>query len=339
MKKIMAIFAILLLAVPLVLAFSNGTPDSVMKKALKNYDKHESKGRLMRELKSSSEVSDVTEFGEDITVYFKDGRTSVIIGSTFFGRPNTPPGLLKKEDPVDPPEPTPVEFYPGDLTAIILDPFEWEGSVFSNPALIASITADLESEGYTVEYYANSVDPEDNLFGLNEMKTIMNKGVVYNRGHGGVAGDGNVVVLTNECYDDSTPGSYPDDYADGLIYQCWIRDLQGYIHGKICYTPAFVTTYYSEDNTMPNSLVYMETCSGLANPTMADAWTSVGAGSYLGWSGTVSVTGGDTAAQQNFQDLTVGDMSVVDTVTSTPTDGRGRNKVVLGFEGLSDLGL
>jgi len=352
-------------------------PKEVLLENLNKYDiwkakdgTEKARGRLVENFRRAREVESVYGKLGDITVNFKNGEKHIILGGTldrdvsgneYFGKPGTEcgngvcePSENKNNCPDDCLDDTTTTTSttttsissstttsqsstttldkPYEGTAVIFDPFRWEGEVFENPELIYSVTEDLESEEYTVNYYQND------KVTLELVKTAMSTGVVYNRGHGGVAEDtGEVVIVLYETFNEKAyKEKYPDDWDNGRFYSCTIRDLNGYYHHKICYNPKFVDHYYS---SLPNSLIYMESCEGLNNPSMANAFTSSGAATYVGWTQSVTVTGGDAAAEENFEDLTAWDQTVHKTVSETPEDGHGRWAAKLEYEGNGELGL
>ncbi len=215
--------------------------------------------------------------------------------------------------------------YPTNSSAVLLDPFDWQGGVFHNPGLFNSIKSDLQSAGYSVTYYKN------NQVTISLIETKLDSGVVFNRGHGGYdSSTRQVIICSGERW---SANKYTTEQANGWVVRAWIEH-NGQYYDFFTYTPGLIENYYSD---LPNSLIYMESCEGLKNSSMADAWLGAGAGAYMGWTKSVLVTYGDSTAEENFHDLCINGLSVCECVAKgyrSPYTGAR-----LGYEGTGTLGL
>ena len=258
------------------------------------------------------ENSDMTVigFGEKSVLLLGEGDTlgSSGTGTVFFGKPPS----------CDPPD-----TWPTQSSAILLDPFEWQGGVFSNPELFNAIKSDLQSAGYSVTYYKNT------QVTISMIETKLDTGVVFNRGHGGYdSSTGNVIICSGERWSSS---KYTYEQSQGWVIRAYILH-NGQYYDFFTYTPGLISNYYSD---LPNSLIYMESCEGLKNSTMADAWLGAGAGAYMGWTKSVLVVDGDEAAEENFHDLCINGLSVCQVVAK----GYSSVGAKLRYEGTGTLGL
>ena len=258
-------------------------------------------------------VKKVTIQNHDMTVEFTDGHKVVILGHTeqaTFGKPAGTPGN-------GPPSSgggsggTTVTSVPNSNKALILDPFEWEGGVFSNPDLMSAVENDLQNAGYTYTYLAN--DKVTLSVIENDLATY---GVIYNRGHGGTSGN-TVVISTGEAWTSDTTTKYSTEYNNDEIVEVAIQDLNGNYHYFIAYTPKLIQDHYTN---LPNSLVYMESCESMKFSNMGDAYVGAGAGAYMGWDKSVSVSYGDDSTNTIFDMLCLQGKSVDDVVNAIGPD-------------------
>ncbi len=256
-------------------------------------------------------VKKVTMQNHDMTIEFKDGHKVVILGHTeqaTFGKPAGTPGN-------GPPSggsgggSTTVTSIPNSKQALILDPFKWEGGVFDNPSLMSAVEQDLQNAGYTYKYLS---DTQVTLSVIeNDLATY---GVIYNRGHGGTSGN-TVIISTGEEWTGDTTTKYSTEYNNDEIVEVAISASDGY-HYFIAYTPKLIQDHYT---SLPNSLVYMESCESMKFSNMGDAYVAAGAGAYMGWDKSVSVTYGDDSTNTIFDMLSTGS-SVDDVVNAIGPD-------------------
>lgn len=257
--------------------------------------------------------------GSDITVIGYGGKSVLLLGepdtlgsssgtATFFGKP---PGCGSPDT------------WPTNSSAILLDPFEWQGGVFSNPELFNAIKSDLQSAGYSVSSYKNT------QVTISLIESRLDTGVVFNRGHGGYdSSTRQVIICSGERWSSS---KYTYEQSQGWVVRAWIEHY-GQYYDFFTYTPGLISNYYSD---LPNSLIYMESCEGLKNTSMADAWLGAGAGAYMGWTKSVLVVDGDAAAEENFHDLCINGLSVCQVVAK----GYISIGAKLKYEGTGTLGL
>jgi len=273
-------------------------------------------------------VKKVSLENRDMTVEFNDGHKVVILGHTenqaTWGKPSGTPG--KGHGHGGGGGGTNVTQTPDPKKALILDPFDWEGGVFHNPDLMNNVEGYLQSAGYTCTYLKNS------QVTLSVIENdLAQYGVIYNRGHGGTSGR-TVIISTGEEWTDTTTQTYSDEYNNGEIVEVAISASDGY-HYFIAYTPKLIQHHY---NNLPNSLVYMESCESMKFSNMGDAYVGAGAGAYMGWDKSVTVTYGDSTADTSFQMFSTG--SSVDDVANAfgPDPSTHAN---LKYVGAGDLGL
>ena len=275
-------------------------------------------------------VKKVTIENRDMTIEFNDGHEVVILGHTeikgkaTWGKPAGTPGN-------GPPSSggggsTTVTQVPNSKKALILDPFVWEGGVFDNPSLMSDVENNLTAAGYTYTYLKN-----DKVTLSVIEYDLANYGVIYNRGHGGTSGK-TVIISTGEAWTSDTTTKYSNEYNNGEIVEVSISASDGY-HYFIAYTPKLIQDHYTN---LPNSLVYMESCESMKFSNMGDAYVGAGAGAYMGWDKSVTVTYGDSTADTSFQMFSTG--SSVDDVANAfgPDPSTHAN---LKYVGAGDLGL
>ena len=260
--------------------------------------------------------------GFDMTVIGYGGKSILLLGeSDTLGSSSGSDALFFGK----PPQCGPPETWPTNSSAVLLDPFDWQGGVFHNPDLFNAIKSDLQSAGYSVTYYKNT------QVTISSIETKLDAGVVFNRGHGGYdSSTGDVIICSGERWSES---KYTTEQANGWVIRAWIEH-GGQYYDFFTYTPGLISNYYSN---LPNSLIYMESCEGLHNSTMADAWLGAGAGAYMGWTKSVTVVYGDSTAEENFHDLCINGLSVCVCVNK-----RYRCKFTgakLDYEGTGTLGL
>ena len=275
-------------------------------------------------------VKKVSLANRDMTVEFNDGHKVVILGhmenQATWGKPSGTPGHGGHGGGGGGGGGTTVTQTPGSKKALILDPFDWEGGVFHNPDLMNNVEGYLQSAGYTYTYLKNS------QVTLSVIENdLAQYGVIYNRGHGGTSGR-TVIISTGEAWTSSTTSTYSTEYNNGEIVEVSISASDGY-HYFIAYTPKLIQDHYTN---LPNSLVYMESCESMKASNMGDAYVGAGAGAYMGWDKSVSVTYGDSTADTSFQMFSTG--SSVDDVANAfgPDPSTHAN---LKYAGAGDLGL
>lgn len=182
---------------------------------------------------------------------------------------------------------------PSSNRAVVLDPFNRQfKSIDGYQTSINAIIEYLRLANYTVEYY------KDSEVSLDLWKDICsgNYGVVYLNTHGYVNEDGYVYVYLGELVDEE---SISDD--KGIIH---LPLEEGMNEIYIVVLPEFIR-YYGDMAGKP--LVFIDACFSAYNPTMASAFIDVGAGCYIGWSGSVGVAMGAKIDAEFFGYLARGD--------------------------------
>jgi hypothetical protein len=254
------------------------------------------------------EVRRARLISNDITVRFIDGYAIILLDLDITGQ-----GVLPGWGIAPTVYPT---LTPSKKTCVITDALEWQGWSPSN--IINPIIQDLTNAGYTVTYVINE-DAD-----LEYIEANHNKGVIYHRGHGGVFEDANgneiVVLQTGERWVDENGDGKPDgdeyEFDQGWIFKGGISH-GGTTHYFICYGPGLISAYCSN---LPDSLVYMTSCDGTYNPTMANAYLGVGAKAYMGWNKPVTVNHGNKWAKEDFHMFCVDGYTVQEVVDNTPRD-------------------
>jgi len=275
-------------------------------------------------------VKKVTIENRDMTIEFNDGHKVVILGhtekKTRWGKPSKP-GNGHGHNGGSGGGGTTVTQTPDKKTALILDPFDWEGGVFHNPDLMRNVKNYLTNAGYSYNYLSNGQVTLDVI-----EHNLANYGVIYNRGHGGTSGK-TVIISTGEAWTSDTTTKYSTEYNNDEIVEVAIRDLNGQYHYFIAYTPKLIQDHY---NNLPNSLVYMESCESMKFSTMGDAYVGAGAGAYMGWDKSVTVNYGDDSADTSFHMFSTGS-SVDDVANAIGPDPQTHAN--LKYVGVGDLGL
>lgn len=317
------------LSVILVLSFVSlaAAPDhtQVIKEGLQNFEAWKSQGiehgkalGLLKQFYTDAGMQVYLE-NSDMTAMGYGGKSVLLLGSSdTLGSLESGSIFLGK-----PPSCGSPDTWPTNSSAVLLDPFDWEGGVFHNPGLFNSIKSDLQSAGYSSTYYKNT------QVTISLIETKLDSGVVFNRGHGGYdSSTRQVIICSGERWNES---KYTYEQNQGWVIRAWIY-YSGQYYDFFTYTPGLISHYYSN---LPNSLIYMESCEGLKNSSMADAWLDAGAGAYMSWTKSVLVVDGDNAAQENFTDLCINGLSVCQVVAKGYVSAGAR----LNYKGTGTLGL
>jgi hypothetical protein len=162
----------------------------------------------------------------------------------------------------------------GTGDALILNPCEYlYGS--HHCTVIGRI---LGRQGYAVTSYANeAVD-------IPFLRQNLSASILYLNTHAGywdIDGDGeadSVVVASGEHWTTATPEAYPYEYEHQLIVEGVVGPMS-----FVAITPGFIATFYPP-GSLPDTLVYMATCSASHDASMAVPFLAAGASVYIGWS-------------------------------------------------------
>ena len=207
----------------------------------------------------------------------------------------------------------------GASTALLLGPFEvqlgiWGGTNVMYPSLQASTTPTLAP---LVRELNHDVTVED-------FKRFDDYGLSMLTSHGGVS-LGKVFILTGQEATSALKNQYKNDIAakrlwvgqsvavrrTGLLSILWpTKKAEGFI-----ITPEFISRY---NKGIPNSLVVMSICKGLANGTMANAFLAGGAGAFASFTDTVS-TGFARDSAKYFIDRMIEGDTVQEALSKTRT--------------------
>jgi hypothetical protein len=165
---------------------------------------------------------------------------------------------------------------PFSLNAAIVDQL---GKEFPNPSFVKNATEILETEGFNVTYYNQTIDV--NFYrGLAEG----NYGIIILRAHSALReGNSTVDLFTSEEFNDSVPAQY-------------LAELESQppllVRGEFLYRPGTyyfaITSAFIEDlqGVFPKSVVIAMGCWSLKpglEQTMPKAFIDKGARAYIGW--------------------------------------------------------
>jgi hypothetical protein len=160
--------------------------------------------------------------------------------------------------------------------AIVLSPFVWQfGSL--DPGNL--ITQALRGKGYTVTYKADVNQTDENV-SLSDFENLGGHAAVVICAHGMLVRD-TVVINSGQQIDSASLVLYGEELA---TRQLILNTIPGV--GKFfVIRPSFVEDH---NGPMDGAVVYLNTCFGTANRTMANVFLGAGAGVVLGYSKTVS---------------------------------------------------
>lgn len=128
---------------------------------------------------------------------------------------------------------------------------------------------DADCSQFNITYLKNS---EANLAAL---KSLNDYGLIFINSHGSVDKKGNVIISTGEEINISDQQSL-NDWSDNRLTM--MNDLKWGVK------PSFISDY---NYNLPNSIVYVGSCSSAYNSTMAYAFLGIGAQTYYGYSNSV----------------------------------------------------
>ncbi len=168
-----------------------------------------------------------------------------------------------------------------NMTALLLNP----SAYLYGDRHCTQIGNTLHAAGYATSYLS------DNQVTLSVIKNNLTAAILYLNTHAGywdIDGDHTpdaVVIATGEPWTATTPDDYAFEYTNHMIIKGLVGD-----DAFIAFTPALIEYYYEEDDCA-NALIYMATCHAAYDSSMADAFLSAGASTYLSWTrGTISWT-------------------------------------------------
>ena len=181
-------------------------------------------------------------------------------------------------------------------TAVLLNPAEY---VYGHRHC-QQIATMLIRKGYNLVYREN----QDVT--LSYLRQNLTADVLYMNTHAGywdIDGDNasdQVIIASGEEWTNETPQKYPFEYEHYYIVEGIVGE-----RSFIAFTPGFIHYYYSEQ-LFPDSLIYMATCFASTDDSMAHAFLTNGASTYVGWSqNTVFYTNSITSVKA-FRLLTLG---------------------------------
>jgi len=155
---------------------------------------------------------------------------------------------------------------PNKKKAIVLEPFDHNGSGGLKDSSPEKIVSTLQESGFEVKYARNS-DVTINLL------TTLNKyDVIYIHTHSGYNED-DVFLMSGEKVTAAKTNLYENKYGNSVDFGT-VDGEKGY-----CITPEF----FKSIKGFPNSLVYVSGCNTLKNNSMANALKTAGVSVYLGY--------------------------------------------------------
>lgn len=221
------------------------------------------------------QISYVSLIKNSMTICFIDGH-HIIIFDIFSSlqeqdfiskiRPQLPPMFpfsLKKNNCLS-----------SNKTALLLHPSEYLYGHFQ----CWRISNILSKNDYTITYREN----ED--VNIPYLRQNLTADILYMNTHAGywdIDGDqipDQVVIGTGEHWTNNTTNQYAFDYQHHLIVEGLVGNTS-----FIAITPAFIRHYYASIS-FPESFIFMATCFGTYDDSMAQAFLESGAQVYLGWS-------------------------------------------------------
>lgn len=196
--------------------------------------------------------------------------------------------------------PRPFRSLPIDKTATIVDPMYAQSP---NGLFVDTLKYYLAQAGYSSSWIAGSSVTVDWL------KTGLNHGVVFWRGHGSYVSPLGVMLTTGEVYTDESRDEYTQtgDFPGRLTHTGGSPDYW-------VIKPEFISYYYGIDNPFVNSLVYLEACDSYRDDTMAKAFVSSGAGACVGYPQTIQFALADDDAKNAMYDFCMRGYDVQQTV-------------------------
>lgn len=159
-----------------------------------------------------------------------------------------------------------------DKSAVIIDPF------YSEMGLLRNLLYDVQD---SLEYAGCSVSSaQDTSVTVEWLRDGLRHEVVLWRGHSGQFPSG-IGLVTGEIVTSENTLKYEDDIENNRTMKIIRGDV-----GYWAITTEFIEHYYTS-NRFPHSLVVVEGCSSLSDPSLASAFVSVDAATYVGYITTV----------------------------------------------------
>jgi len=153
-------------------------------------------------------------------------------------------------------------------------------------------------------------------------------GIVYFSGHGSTTDDSSYAISTGEEYSatrelqlelEADQNSKSINYYFTKFQTAWDSRLLGKADKTTFGIKAAFINDYSK--TLPGSLIYFDSCEGLSNQSMAQAFVNKGAAAYLGWSWVVSdYLGVLNNTTSNIFSSFVAGKTIAEAMSARPTD-------------------
>jgi hypothetical protein len=208
--------------------------------------------------------------------------------------------------PSPPYHPNPNTFY---FKAAIVDQ---ESLTYPNPSFVQNATTTLENGGFTVDY----IKAADTTVDFYSNLPTDDYGIIILRVHSAVAqGSGWVYLTTGENY------SIHKYVLQQLEAQLVMENLTA--NGQCVFG---LGSNFRMNGHFENTIIIMMGCNGLCvngsnvYAALAQMFIRYGAKAYVGWTGSVTGSGSDNAVLQLLQYLLVKRETLVDAITSTPSD-------------------
>ncbi|MBI4580242.1 MAG: hypothetical protein HY718_11100 [Planctomycetes bacterium] len=218
--------------------------------------------------------------------------------------------------------------FPQSKQALVITGFQQDFDTDLN-----TITGPLQRAGYQPDVLRLST-PAD----LEQLQNkLANAGVIYMSSHGNVSKNLDGVYGNNVVTEIEVPLNDSEAFADSLLDMVAIfgGDFQRFVSvsankGKLYWslTPAFFGQF-----KYPNSFVYVDSCNSdhdvEGGNQLASAFTSNGAGAFVGWKGKISTRFSNPAAAAIFDGMApqTATISSVDLSTNPSDPGAGESYV------------
>jgi len=213
----------------------------------------------------------------------------------------------------------------GSYRAMALSPFKWQFDPWDDidgayDEIQDSTTPEFTAESPVLDYDVT----------VEHFKNFSQYGVVVISSHGGLNGNDPVIYTGEEATTDKQKTYQKDINAKRLLIShkitilvedggfLWFDSKEKKKVFKIA--PSFITHYNS---SLPNTLVYMSICQGVATDALANAFIASGAGAFLGFTDIVDAGYAYNTGKTFFQSMIAG--KTVKDALKDATDAHGLN--------------
>lgn len=213
----------------------------------------------------------------------------------------------------------------GSYRAMALSPFKWQFDPWDDIDAAYDEIQDSTTPEFTAESPVLDYDVT-----VEHFKKFSQYGVVVISSHGGLNGNDPVIYTGEEATTDKQKTYQKDINAKRLMIShkitilvedggfLWFDSKEKKKVFKIA--PSFITHYNSN---LPNTLVYMSICQGVATDGLANAFIASGAGAFLGFTDIVDASYAYNTGKTFFQSMIAG--KTVKDALKDATDAHGLN--------------